>query len=67
MNPSELSSYIGDLLKPTRYMKIVSSSVVRNIQIDLKYKFLLVTDVAWLVIDIFAFTLLGGMVEGQLM
>jgi len=37
---------------------------VRNIQIDLKYKFLLVTDVAWLVIDIFAFTLLGGMVDG---
>lgn len=37
---------------------------MRNIQIDLKYKFLLVTDVAWLVIDIFAFTLLGGMVDG---
>jgi ABC-type polysaccharide/polyol phosphate export permease len=51
-------------LKPTRYLKIVSSSVVRNIQIDLKYKFLLLTDVAWLVIDIFAFTLLGGMVDG---
>jgi ABC-type polysaccharide/polyol phosphate export permease len=51
-------------LKPTRYLKIVYSSVVRNIQIDLKYKFLLVTDVAWLVIDIFAFTLLGGMVDG---
>ena len=64
MNPSGQSGHIGDLLKPTRYMKIVSSSVVRNIQIDLKYKFLLVTDVAWLVIDIFAFTLLGGMVDG---
>ena len=51
-------------MKPTRYLKIVSSAVVRNIQIDLKYKFLLVTDVAWLVIDIFAFTLLGGMVDG---
>ena len=50
-------------MKPTRYLKIVSSSVVRNIQIDLKYKFLLITDIAWLVIDIFAFTLLGGMVD----
>lgn len=36
---------------------------MRNIQVDLKYKFLLVTDVAWLVIDVFAFTLLGGMVD----
>lgn len=64
MNTSGRSGHIGDLLKPTRYLKIVSSSVVRNIQIDLKYKFLLVTDIAWLVIDIFAFTLLGGMVDG---
>jgi len=50
-------------LKPTRYLKIISSSVIRNIQIDLKYKFLLLTDVTWLIIDIFAFTLLGGMVD----
>lgn len=37
--------------------------MVRNIQIDLKYKVLLLADITWLVIDIFAFTLLGGMVD----
>jgi len=37
--------------------------VSRYIQIDLKYKFLLFSDVVWLVLDIVAFTFLGGMVD----
>ncbi|HID71197.1 MAG TPA: hypothetical protein EYP29_00440 [Thermoplasmata archaeon] len=50
-------------LNPRLYFGIIKSSVVRYIQIDLKYKFLLFSDVVWLVLDIVAFTFLGGMVD----
>ena len=50
-------------LKPRLYFGIVKNSVARYIQIDLKYKFLLFSDVVWLLLDIVAFTFLGGMVD----
>ena len=50
-------------LKPRLYFGIVKNSVDRYIQIDLKYKFLLFSDVVWLMLDIVAFTFLGGMVD----
>jgi len=48
------------------YLSIVKSSVVRYIWVDLKYKFLLVTDSAFLIIDVLAFTILGGLVDSAL-
>ncbi len=44
------------------YFGRLKSTVVRNLQVDLKYKFNLVIDVAWLILDIIAFTFLGAIV-----
>jgi len=51
------------VLNPRLYLGIIKNSVLRYIQIDLKYKFQLFSDVIWLVLDIVAFTFLGGMVD----
>ncbi len=51
------------VLKPRLKIAIVTNSVIRYLQIDLKYKFLLFSDVIWLMLDVVAFAFLGGMVD----
>ena len=46
-----------------RYLTVVKFSVIRYIQVDLKYKFQLLTDAVWFSIDILTFTILGGIFD----
>ena len=50
-------------MHPVHYAKVLKGAVKRNLQVDLNYKFQLVTDVIDMLLIIVAFTVLGAFVD----
>ncbi len=47
-----------------RFLSVLKNAVERYIRVDLKYKFQILTDIVWVMLNIIAFGLLGNIVSG---